>query len=93
MGISIGQYNRRQDEKRRREKQGKKKGFVNKEVIEFFKELGYDVESFNNGRMYRIDGMVDVFTKSPKIFIHRTQNWQLTTRDSIIQLITTELKK
>ena len=80
MSISLEEFRKQVKDKRG-------KPFLNKDVIEWFIEMGYDVVPFNNGSMYKVGGKVDVFTNSPKIYIANEKRWQLTTRDSIIQLI------
>ena len=67
--------------------------FKNKEVIGLFRELGFEITEHNNGAMYVIDGKVDVYRNSAKVYFKRSGEWQLTTPDSIVQLITKELKK
>ncbi|CAB4165396.1 hypothetical protein UFOVP916_20 [uncultured Caudovirales phage] len=65
----------------------KKLKFKNKGVVDFFTELGFDMEDINNGSGYRIDNKVDVYKNSSKIFYLKNNEWLPTTPNTIIQIV------
>lgn len=69
-----------------------KKKFTNYNVVYFFLKNGYLVEQPVGGFQYRISGVVDIYSRSLKIFSVKKQIWIETTADTIIELVINEIK-